>query len=180
MREPMFEFRKFIATIAIIALLAPSLGACAFLQKQTPPSVSAGIATALGDVQILSQGLQGALGALKQVQGIPQDVVTSAGNIVGQINTVAAQMQSATTSAQAQKLVQQISLLVNTLVQGVTPFVAGTPAGPIFAAASVLLPVIEVAVGIAMNNGAAPADRYRPTAAAVANARFVLLGHAPH
>lgn len=134
----MLTRRELMATTALMPLAA-----CA---GTTP---SAALIQAIQDVQTIAAGLAGVLPGLGSIPGIPATVVGKAGSIISEIQAVAQQMAGVTTTAGAQGSVQQLETLLNTLVAAVAPFVAAVPVvGQVFAAAAVLLPVIEAAVGL--------------------------------
>lgn len=130
------------------AAIAPiALAGCAELRGGSLPSAK--LAQVLSDVRDIASGLVGVLPSLGSIQGIPASVVATAGDYIVKIKDVSGQLASVTTASAAQPLVKQLESLVNALLAAVTPFVAGIPTvGAIFAAANVLLPVIETAVGL--------------------------------
>lgn len=136
-----------LGSAAALPLLAACQGAAA------PTNLS----QALADLSTLASGLSGVLPSLSSIAGIPADVLKRAQTIIPQISQVAGSVSGAASASALQSPVKQIETLVNSLVSAVTPFVAAVPTvGPIFAAASVLLPVIETAIGMVVPPSAGP------------------------
>lgn len=137
------------ALLGATAIIAPlTLAGCGAL-RSTNILPSDKLAQALSDVRDIASGLANVLPSLGSIQGIPTAVVASAGDYVVKIQAVAGQLANVTTATDAQPFIKQLEALVNALVAAVTPFVAGIPTvGPVFAAANVLLPIVETAVGL--------------------------------
>lgn len=128
--------RELLATTALLPLVA-----CA--------STGGTLSQAISDVQTIASGLAGVLPQLGAVTGIPASIVGQAGGIISKIQSIASAMAGVVSTAAAQGAVQQLETLVNGLIAAVAPFVAAVPVvGQVFAAAAVLLPVIEAAVGL--------------------------------
>ena len=111
----------------------------------------------LSDVQTLASGVAGILPTLGAVAGIPAATVSQVGGDIAELQQAAGTLSGVATTTAAQPVVQQIEGYVNAIVGIAAPLLAATPAGPILAAATVLLPVIEAAVGLVLPPSAPPA-----------------------
>jgi hypothetical protein len=161
--------RRLLVSAAPAVALAPLLAACA------GKTVDQSIATVVTDVSTIANGLQGTLtqlGALG-VAGLTPAIVSTVGNYVADLQQVATQVSGATTTAAAQPLVQKVETYVNTIVSTLALIPLPPPISTALQAAAILLPVIEVAVGLLVppTNGASPG--MTPD-----QARLVLLGAA--
>ena len=115
--------------------------------------VNAGLTQVSQDATLIANGLQGALqniGALN-IQGLSPDKIQTIGLAIAGLKTVAVALGGATTQSQAQPLVMQIETDLNAIVGAL----AGLPLPPQIAtaiqAAAILLPVLEIAVNLAIS-----------------------------
>lgn len=117
------------------------------------------VSQASDDISLIATGLAGALPALGKTFGIKPATVAQVGDIVVKIQTVAVAAKASTTVADVRPLVKQLETLVNGIVTALAGLNLPSPFGPALAAASVLLPVVEIAVGFVLPPGAgAPAN----------------------
>jgi hypothetical protein len=166
--------RRTLLTGVIVspAILAPGLIAgCQNLSGSSATQVAAQV---VSDVGTIAAGLAGALPALGATGAVPAALVAKVGGWVATIQQVAGQVVNGMPQASAQPLVKQIEGLVNDIVMALAGVPLPPPFGPALAAAAVLLPVIETAIGLAVPGAA------RMTAAAMSpdEARLILRGAA--
>jgi hypothetical protein len=126
----------------------------------------------LSDVQLFASGVSKLLPIVSTLTGIQPAEVVSITTLINQIDTAAAGISSTITTTAAQPIIAQIGgyfneLLVLLPVLGV---VLPPPIPEIIAAAKVLLPYIETAVGMLVAVSATPG------AMSVEQARTVLAG----
>lgn len=130
-------------------------------------TVSAQVAS---DVGLIATGLTNALPGLQASGAVSPSAVTKVSQAVGQIQTLANAVTTGTPIAQGQSTLQQIETLLNTIVSALAGMSLPAPFGPALSAASVLLPVAEIGVGIAVsavNNNAPGAAAMTPAQARV-------------
>jgi hypothetical protein len=101
------------------------------------------------DVQLIANGLQGILPDIATLASIPADVAAAIANALANLQVVAGQIGSASSTSSAQPLVQQVVTYVNIIVKAlaVIPLIP-PPISTVLQAAVVLLPIIEAAVGL--------------------------------
>jgi hypothetical protein len=147
---------KSIVTAIVAALsLAFALAGCAGTNSSSPS-----IATIARDVGILSTGLQTAVNQLEANPAVklgPEIAATCRTALAG-ITTTAAALATTATVQDAQPLVLQITAYANTVIGTVSAVPNLPPAvSAALAAASILMPVIQVAAGFAVPPASAPA-----------------------
>ena len=135
-------------------VLAPvALAGCATLSGN-PNEIAAQV---LNDANLIASGLANALPGLQASNVVPAGVMAQAQALVGKIQASAASMSATISKNSAQPIVTQIEQDVNSFAA----LLAGLPLPPPFAqvveAAVVLLPVIEIGVGLAVPAGASHA-----------------------
>jgi hypothetical protein len=159
---------------------APLLSACAATIDQNVQNV-------ISDVNILANGLRGMIPQLTALNlpGLTSNVMGTVDAAIAGIQSVAAAVSAVTTTAAAQPLIQKIETYLNTIVGALAPLalLLPPPIGLIVTAATILLPVIEIAVGLLVNNvKTMPVAASRQGAARVTmtadQARIVLRGNA--
>jgi len=164
------------ALLAATALAVPSLAlvGCAGMSSQQV------INTAAQDTATIAAGLKGALANIGtlNIKGLTSDKVQTAEMAVADLQVAAAALAQASTAGAAQPIVQQVEGDVNALV-GALAGIQWPPEqksiATALAAAQVLVPVIESAVGMVTAATQKPA-----TSAAMSPdaARAILLGAA--
>lgn len=156
------------------ASLLPIAGAVVACAGQTAATIAA---TAAQDIGLIGSGLSGALPALAASGVVSSSALSQVTGYINNIEQVATSVTTASTVAQGQSAVQQIETLLNSVVSALAGLTLPAPFGPALSAASVLLPVVETAVGLAIttissSTAAAPA----PQAAMTADeARLILI-----
>lgn len=133
--------RALFATFALVTL---ALASC------TPSQLQSTLKQAASDASIIATGLKNALPQLAAIQGMPAGTIAKAGVLVSDIQSVAAAINASTSASAALPSVQQLEADVNTLVSTLASFPLPPPVSTILQATSVLLPVIEIAVGLAV------------------------------
>lgn len=137
----------------ILALAGLLLTACTTAPDGTQQLNTPTVAQVSADVSLVAGGLQNALTALSAVPNlnIPTDTLNIAQASLSGLKTAAASIAGASSPAAAQPMVQQVETYVNTFV-GAVSAVPGIPDNvrAYLQAANVLLPVIEVAVNMAV------------------------------
>jgi hypothetical protein len=158
--------RRSILAVTPLAALAACAGQSA---DQT-------IATVAADANTIAGGLQGVLAQLGplNVPGLTPSVISTVGVAVSQIQTVAASISGVTSAAAAQPLVQKIETYLNTIVAALAGLPLPPPVSTALQAAAILLPIIEVAVGLVVQQAAKAA----PGAISPDEARMILRGSA--
>lgn len=129
-----------------------------------PPSQA--IQIAANDVEVIANGLQGALAQIAAENppppGMTPQLIAKIGTYVADLKSLAAAVAQASTTAQAQPLVQQVEADVNAIVAALAVLPLPQPLPAVLAAASILLPVIEASVGLIVTPPApAPAQKLR-------------------
>jgi|SRR5579883_768902 len=130
---------------------------------------------AVADVKLIASGLAGALPSLGAAVGISPATVATVGGIVSRIQSVADGVGQAASNLDAQPLIRQLEQLLNAAVAALAGLALPPPFGPALTAATVLLPVIESLVGLALP---ATAAAVMPSQAQINDARLVLAGAA--
>ena len=130
------------------------------------------IATVSDDAIVIANGLQAILPRLATVAGMSTSTLAIIANAVASLQATAQALKGASSTAQAQGFVQKIETYVNTIVSVLASFNLPPPIGDVLTAADVLLPIIEVAVGLVLPARA----RYRAMATTMApdKARTIL------
>lgn len=100
------------------------------------------------DVSLIANGLSSALSGLGNVQGISASLVGTVGSYVAAIQKVASSVTAGMANATAASAVQQIETLLNSIVGALAGLALPSPFGPVLAAATVLLPIVEAAIGM--------------------------------
>ncbi len=161
--------RRFFLKTAVALPLAGILANCA---GQTLASISAQAAT---DINLIGSGLASSLPALAQSGLVSGSALVTVQSDVAKVASIASAVSSATSQSTGQNAVQQIETLVNGVVSTLAGLSLPAPFGPALNAAEVLLPVVEVAVGLvtanltaAMAPNAMTPDQARLVLAAVA------------
>lgn len=153
----------------IISSSALGLAACQTVDKN--------VAIVAADAKIITNGLAGILPQLGALGiGIPAEVATA----LASLQSVADSLGAATTVASAQPLVQKIETYVNTIVGALAAIpLIPPPISLVLQAASILLPVLETAVGLVINSfGASAKMRASARGMSADQARLILQGQA--
>jgi|GEM_PF-2993651 hypothetical protein len=151
-------------TLIAACALTP-LAACAGLTEQQIAS------RAVQDMQLVANGLNAAIPELATVTGIPVATLTNVSALFGKAVAAAQGVSASITATAAQSVVTQVVTYFNEAAT----MLSGLPLPPAFSttltALKVLLPVVEVAVGLPVPVGAAPGgmtpDQARAVLAAV-------------
>jgi hypothetical protein len=164
----MISRRSLVASTPLAALAM--LGACA------GKSADQTIATVAADANTIAGGLKGVLAQLGplNVPGLTPSVISTVGVAVSEIQTVAASLSGVTSAAAAQPLVQKIETYLNTIVAALAGLPLPPPISTALQAAAILLPIIEAAVGLVVQQAAKAA----PGAISPDQARMILRGSA--
>ena len=135
-------------------------------------------ATVASDASLIATGLQGALANIStlNISGLTADKMQTIGLALVGLKSVASALALATTTAQAQPLVQQLETDLNAIVGALAALPLPPQISVALQAAAILLPVIEAAVGMVIPTP-------RPTAPAPQHltpdqARLILQGFA--
>ena len=155
------------AILGATALAPLALAGCATFTGKTPTQIAAQV---LSDVNLVASGLANAMPGLAASKAVPAATLARAQAYVAQVQAAAAQMQGVVTKGAAQPIVTQIETDVNALAGLLAGLPLPPPYAQVFQAAVVLLPVIEVSVGLAVPAGASHAMT-------PAEARLVLAAH---
>ena len=130
--------RALLRTSALVPVAV--VVACA---GQTVPQA---LQQAAQDAALLATGLAP---VIPQLTGfVSASTLATAQTALATLKGAATQLAGIPTTSGAVPVVQQIEQAVNAILGIAAPLLAATPAGPILTAASVLLPVIEAAVGM--------------------------------
>jgi hypothetical protein len=145
----------------------------------TTASVDAGLATAASDVATIAAALPAVLTQLGtlSIPGLTPAIVATVGVAVSGIQTVASALSGAATAAAAQPLVAKVETYVNGIVTALAGLPLPPPISTALTAASILLPVIEAAIGL-VTTPAPAAARMAASAPSMspAQARLILKG----
>jgi hypothetical protein len=145
----MFSRRSFVSAVAAL-LLALSPIACTSVQ------IHAAMKQAAMDTSLIALSLKNALPQLAAIQGMPADTITELAGYVDDLQRVAAAINAAASASEALPSVQQLEADLNSIVGALATFPLPPNISTVLQAATVLLPVIEVAVGIAVPPQAGP------------------------
>lgn len=108
------------------------------------------LSAAINDVEAIAVGFLGVLPQMGTIIGLSATVIAEIGAAVGNLQTLAAQIKLVTGTFAAQPIVQQVETEVNAVIT----MLAGLPLPPpvqiALQAASILLPLIESAVNLAV------------------------------
>lgn len=154
----------------LIATPALALGACNTI------NIDKTLATVAADANLIAGGLKGVLAQLGplNIPGLDTAILGKAATAIAGIQTVAASLTGVTSTAAAQPLVQKIESYVNVVVSALASLPLPPPISTAIQAAAILLPIIEIAVGLAV-----PASAAKASPAMDANmARVILSGAA--
>lgn len=116
-------------------------------------SFAAGLQQATSDVSLIATGLQSSLAQLTalNVPGMTPGTLAKIGTAIGEIQTVNAALGSVATATQAQPLIAQLEAAINALVATAATLPLPPQIQLPIAAAAILLPVIETAIGLAVS-----------------------------
>jgi hypothetical protein len=134
--------RRLFVTTAPAALAGLTLVRCSATQ------IDAGLKQAAADTATIAVSLKNALPVIAGTNGISSAVVARVGVAVADIQTVAAAVAAAATPAAALPSVQQLEVDFNAIVNSLAGLPLPPPISSALTAASVLLPIIELAVGM--------------------------------
>lgn len=155
----------------LAAMAISPLAACS---STTPPDPN--LSQAVQDVNALSAGLSGMLAGLSAsgAAGLTPDVLATVNGAIANLKTAAAAIAKTATAVAAQPVVQQVEGYVNTVVSVLGALPLPPPISTVLEAASVLLPIIEAAVGLLT-----PAAKMKAAPASMTpdQARLILLGN---
>jgi hypothetical protein len=163
--------RKLLSSIAL-GSAAVMLAGCA----TGSTSASTIAAQAASDIGLIGSGLSGALSGLSASGAVSATAISQITGYINSIEAVATTVTTATSATAGQSAVQQIETLLNSLVSAASGLPLPAPFSTALSAASVLLPVVEVAVGLV--SSAASAGAMVPMTPA--QARLILSGTAHH
>ena len=107
-------------------------------------------------IKATNSRLQGVFASLSGVKGINADLLIQVGVYVQDIKAAAASLQAASSTA-APGLVNQIEAAVNAVIGALAALPLPPPISTALQAASILLPIIETAVGMIVQPSPAPA-----------------------
>lgn len=158
------EFLTMTASVPLIGILASCAG-------KSPSSTLAQVIT---DVGTIAAGLAGVLPSLAKVTGISQETINNINVWIADLQKAGTAIVSATTVAAAQPIVQQVETDVNAIVAALSGLPLPSAIETVVLAASILLPVIETAVGLALPPSAPTARMAASSTMSVDQARLVL------
>lgn len=142
------------------------VAACATQTPGTTP-VATTPATVVSDVNTIAAALQAELPALSAIPGVNVGSVSSA---IADVQKAASAVTAAMALTSSQSSVNQIAADVSALVGAIPPGVLPPNVQTVITAAQVLLPVVELAVGLAAPAGATPTSMTADQARAVLKA----------
>jgi hypothetical protein len=131
----------FRRTLLLGSTVVLSIGSCT--------TFNSNVSQAADDLSSIAAGFAGALsaGGLSGL-GIPADMIAQIGVWVSQLQTAAQSVKSAMTVSGAQDGVKQAEVLINAIVATLAKFPLPPPIPAVLTAATILLPVIETALGM--------------------------------
>lgn len=105
------------------------------------------------DVQLIANGLQGILPNLGTLAGLSPESLATIANALADLQQVASAIAQTSTTAEEKPLVQKVEAYVNTIVSilAAIPLIP-PPISTVLQAAAILLPIIETAVGLVVQN----------------------------
>ncbi|MGA9865253.1 MAG: hypothetical protein WBQ75_02310 [Acetobacteraceae bacterium] len=139
--------RTLLAGAALLA--ATSLAACA-TGTPTPAAVAS-------DVNLIATAFAAMLPTLASIPGINASTTASVNQAIGDLQVAATAIVSAATTAAAQPVVSRVETDVNAVIAVLAGLPLPAPIPAVLEAASVLLPIIETAVGMTTLVGITPA-----------------------
>jgi hypothetical protein len=140
-------FKRAAAGVSVLALLAVS--ACA---GESAQQIAQSVLT---DTSTIASAFQAEMPAIEAIQGVPAADVTKAQAALADLQTVTGTLNTSLTATAAQPIIERVVADVEAFNAAVLPFVGGTPVASVLEAANVLMPVIEIAVGLSAPAGAA-------------------------
>jgi hypothetical protein len=163
--------RRRLFSSAAIGALTLGLGACASQPVDTT------LATVAADVNTIAAGLKGVLTQLgtMSIAGLTPAIVSTVGTAIANIQSVAAAVSTATTTAAVQPLVQKIETYLNAVISALAAILLRPPISTALQAAAILLPVVEAAIGLVTN---AVPMQMGASAMTADQARLILRGNA--
>jgi hypothetical protein len=146
----MISRRSFLGSSAVVALAGAS--GCSLLNSNNP---NGAVQTVAGYANDIASGLENFLQVLvtsgTTVAGLTPALLASIKQIVADVAQAAQQIQSASTAAEAQPLVQAIETYVNHLVAIVAALPLPPPINLYVMGAATLLPLLEQLVNLAVD-----------------------------
>lgn len=145
--------RLFLAAALAAIPAAGTLGGCATVAQ----NIDSTLKRIVDDTDTLAKGLSALVPSLSSVAGLSSETQALISATVLNVQTVADQVGAVSSVASAKPLVEKIETYVNTIVGALAALgpALPTPVSTILQAASILLPIIEIAVGIAVPAAAA-------------------------
>lgn len=138
--------RDLFKSVSAVALMGAASGCSLFMGK----SPAQGIAQVVSDLQLIAQSFTAALPSFAKIVGINSNTLSQIQNWISQIVAAAQGVASAANGSAAQPFVQQVETDLNAIVGALAGLPLPPPIGTVLAAAGVLLPVIEAAVGLVL------------------------------
>lgn len=135
---------------------AAALAACATTLNPHPGPITP--ASVAQDVTLISSAFAAVVPQLSAVPGVTPAVTQAVNNAVADLQAVAGAIATADTAAAAKPLVVRVEANVNAVVAVLAGLPLPAPISSVLHAASILLPIIETAVGIIVPAGAASND----------------------
>jgi hypothetical protein len=160
-----------IRRVIAAALAAAALSACTLAQQ---PNASASLVRAAADVALIAKGLRAVVPELGGVAGLDAATVTKIDRAIGDIEQVATAIGKAQTTTAARPLVAEVEDDLGVVTDALAGLKLPGKAGEAIAAAETLLPIVEVAVNLALPARA----RLASGALAPGEARHILAGAA--
>ena len=136
------------------------------------------LATVVNDVSTIANAFVNALPALAATTGkISPVAIANVQQAVATLQTLATQLSGVATTTAAQPIITQVEATVNLIVNTLAPFSVALPPpwGEILPAVAVLLPVVELAVGLVVP-ASAPLRRAAVPGLTPDEARVILHG----
>lgn len=134
----------------------------------TATQVSSALQAAASDANIIATGLKADLPAIATIQGVSPATVASIGALVADIQTISSTITAASSATTALPSVQQLEADFNGIASALSALPLPPQVASVLQAASVLLPLIEMSVGLVVSPRA---ESMTPDAA-----RAILLG----
>lgn len=135
--------RDLFKSVSVVALVGAFAGCSAVSPAQD-------ISQAVSDLQLIAQSFTAALPAFSRIVGINSQSLSQIQSWIANITAAASGIASAANAAAAQPFVQQVESDLNAIVGALSGLPLPAPISTVLAAAGVLLPVVEAAVGLAL------------------------------
>lgn len=123
--------------------------------------------TAVSDISLIASGIAAGFPALEASGLVNAKTLATVQGYITQLTSIAGTITNTSSQLQGQSAVQQMETILNAIVAALAGLSLPAPFGPALIAANALLPVVEVAVGLAVS-AVAGAPAMSPEAARAA------------